>query len=154
MNLLIEKPNKSSQAAITYIIHLKQNHTINNKKAIRSLPTQFRQLEQTQPTLKQPGIDLWQNSLNSARELAAQPEFWRELKRKTISIPNYRNDLFNSHKNVTKTTIETFNNLPSGEVYIVFRYPSGKTICARMREPDPLDTFDLGSWMLILNGCK
>ena len=98
--------------------------------------------------------DAWQKGMETVRKIIQQPGFLDKLLENKSSIPNYREDLFDTKKTVTQTTIESYNNLTSGEIYVVFRYPSGKVICARAREPDPFDNFDTGSWVIEINGCK
>ncbi len=101
-----------------------------------------------------PGDDMWLKGIEMVREIIQTPGYLESLIESRSSIPNYRDDLFDTNKTVTQTTIESYNEHSTGEIYIVFRYPSGKIICARVKEPDPFDPFDQGSWNIVVNGCK
>ena len=105
---------------------------------------------ETSPT---PASDAWQQGMQSLQKLMQTPEFFEQFKQQDSLIPNYRPDLLESAPQVTELTIETYRRLQNGEMDIVFRYPSGKKICVRAREPNPMDPFDFGSWEVLVAGC-
>ena len=98
--------------------------------------------------------DLWNKGINVLQQLMQQPEFLDQLYENENNPVKEKRNLFEQQKLVNRTTIESFKNLATGEIGVTFRYPSGKTICARIRQPNPLDNFDIGSWVVLLNGCN
>ena len=98
--------------------------------------------------------DLWNKGINVLQQLMQQPEFLYQLYENENNPIKEKRNLFEQQKLANRTTIESFNNLSTGEIGVTFRYPSGKTICARIRQPNPLDNFDIGSWVVLLNGCN
>jgi hypothetical protein len=105
------------------------------------------------PEGKKSDPDAWQQGMEGLQKLMQQPGFFDKFREKDSSIPNYRPDLFGSEERVTELTIDTYRRLATGEMDIVFRYPSGKKICVRAREPNPMDPFDFGSWEVLVAGC-
>ena len=91
--------------------------------------------------------------MDSLQKIMQSPGFFEQFKKQDNQIPNYRADLFDSEPQVTELTIDTYRRLQNGEMDIVFRYPSGKKICVRAREPNPMDPFDFGSWEVLATGC-
>ena len=104
-------------------------------------------------TAQKPGTDAWQQGMESLQKIMQAPGFFEQFKDQDSVIPNYRPDLFDSAPQVTELTIDTYRRLQNGELDIVFRYPSGKKICVRAREPNPMDPFDFGSWEVLVAGC-
>ncbi len=98
--------------------------------------------------------DLWNKSMAMAHELMLQPDFREKYLDKPSLIPNHRENLLGSGTEVSEVAIESFKDLNTDEVMVVFRYPDGSVICARARRPDPLNDFDMGSWTVVMTGCN
>ena len=103
---------------------------------------------------KKQGIILWQQGLETARKLLQDPAFSSQIIDKTPRSKSDPNGLFAPGHKITNTEIESFYNPAFNEIVVVFRYANGKTICASMREPDPLEQFDEGVWRVLIGGCK
>jgi len=153
INYLFSRTELNDESPDNLTINLKITQVLSssNKQYLSNHPPSSEQMNI--PSKGQKG-ELWNKGIEALRKLMLQPEFLEQLYEKENFPTEQKSNLFDQKRLVTQTTIESFKNLASGEVGVTFRYPSGKTICARIRQPNPLDSFDIGSWLVLLNGCN
>lgn len=95
---------------------------------------------------------LWQQSKQAVQTLIEEERYLDIFKRQQPSTANRLPGLFDQTDAVTTSTMESFR-YPDGDIGVVFRYPSGKVICVKASEADPLDSFSFGTWRILLTGC-